>query len=107
MGGWDGSRPPTDSKFAGHAAEVWQGEAQIGLLYEWSVQGRENNWAGEAARYCFQKSAVGEVSIRFFVRVGGDWMELRGRGHVMGKYAADGVTHRQPLKLKGTALAVA
>lgn len=105
MGGWDGSRPPISSHFKGKVAEVWSDGTQVGLLYDWTLEGGDGKWKAESAKHRFTTDAR-RVEVRFFLSGSGLEFELRGEGHIIGEIAADGVAHRLPLKLKGTALAV-
>lgn len=92
----------------GDIAEVWQGEEQLGLLYQWTVHGHNGKWDGDALKYRLTGGEGGEVELRLFLTApGGAVLQLKAFGHLMGLLNADGELQKQPVRLKGTRLEVA
>lgn len=108
MGGAIRTRPPVGISVRGDIAEVWRGETQLGLLYQWTIHGHANSWDGDALKYRLTGGEGGEVELRLFLSApGGAVLELKAFGHLAGSFTADGELHKQAVRLKGTRLEVA
>ena len=99
------ARPPVAASFRGDIAEVWRGDTQLGLLYQWSVHGSNGEWSGEAAKYRLHSVGGGEVEIRLFLTA--LRLTLIGKGHILGDPVPDGELHKTAIAIKGTGLEVA
>ena len=105
-------RPPTKpnvtTSIRGDIAEVWRGDTQLGLLYQWTIHGTNGNWDGDANKYRLHSSGGGEVELRLFLTApGGARLTVIAHGHLMGDQMPDGELHRESVKLRGTRLEVA
>ena len=108
MGGAIRFRPPVGISVRGDIAEVWRGEEQLGLLYQWTIHGHQNQWDGDALKYRLTGGEGGEVELRLFLSApGGAVLSLIAHGHLAGSFTADGELHKQAVRLKGTRLEVA
>lgn len=86
---------------------MWQGETQIGLLMRWEIVGGSGKWDGYAERYAFTSEPSGSLRFRFFLKTGEPDFEVIGTGGMLSAVVADGATHEQAVRIKGTALEVA
>lgn len=101
-------RPPVGISIRGDIAEIWRGEAKLGLVYQWSIHGHSSNWEGDALKYRLISQGGGEMEFRLFLSApGGAVLQLTAFGHIAGDITADGELHKQAVKLKGTRLEVA
>lgn len=100
-------RPPVGISVRGDIAEIWRGEEQLGLLYQWTIHGHANSWDGDALKYRLTDQG-GEVELRLFLSApGGAVLQLTAYGHLAGSITADGELHKQAVRIKGTRLEVA
>lgn len=105
-------RPPTKpavtTSIRGDIAEVWRGDRQLGLLYQWTIHGSNGDWKGEANKYRLHSAGGGEVELRLFLTApGGAVLTILAGGHILGDPVPDGEIHKEAVSLRGTRLEVA
>ena len=100
---WRGSRPVGGVRVQGDTAELWQGERQVGVLFRWTLEGRDGGWIAEAIKYRLIDYDGGEARVRFLMTdsKGTVVLEVDGDGTVDSVYQADNETHREYIHLKG------
>lgn len=102
------ARPPVSISVRGDIAEIWRGDTQLGLLYQWTVHGSKDDWKGEANKYRMHSTGGGEVELRLFLTApGGAVLAMIGYGHILGAPVPDGEMHKTAVAIRGTRLEVA
>ena len=102
------AKPTVTTSVRGDIAEVWRGDVQLGLLYQWTIHGSNGEWTGEANKYRLQSAGGGEVELRLFLTApGGAVLTIIAAGHILGDPMPDGEIHRASVALRGTRLEVA
>lgn len=80
---------------------MFAGDKQVGNLYDWFFEGVNGDWTATAKKYRIEQE--GELEFRFYTKAKKreDEVELIGIGSVESA-TADGVVHRESVRVKGT-----